>query len=502
MAFCPNEACPFRVRQGRAAEYRSGFERCSDCGATLDQGAPPAVPVENKRGAAQPFPWRALAVTGLGPLALWVSHSVPLPGIDAGTLESLQALDPRSGLLARLSIGALGLMPFVTAFVVVESMAALVPRWRALRTSGPEGRVKLGRAVAALGCLIALFQAWSQTQWLLSLGRVGYDSSPVLVEDASPFNALLITLTLVGGSAALLILASLITRRGLGNGWAVLLLSGFVFEAASVIPARIALVRAEVTAPASLPLFFVVHGGAALATVALLRLRRDGPLRNPLGGISAATLAPVAVGTALGWLALLSGQTLLRGEGVPSLFSAVLVVPLSVGFALLWNQPRAVAQAVSRAGADSAKAGSAVRAELPRAIGLAGLFGGALVLAPLLISAPGFASLALLSTVTATAIVVDLGAELGALRQRRDWVAVWPLHQVYAVAPVRTLLREAHIDCHLRGENFRVLFPFFEAYVPVEVFVPEADAPRARELLEHFALGEPAAAASPARVAA
>src|SRR4030095_8937284 len=71
---------------------------------------------------------------------------------------------------------ALGLMPFFSAFSLVELAALIVPRWRPLRHGGPPGRARLHTAAITLTLLLALVQALFMVKYLRALGAIEYGS--------------------------------------------------------------------------------------------------------------------------------------------------------------------------------------------------------------------------------------------------------------------------------------------------------------------------------------
>src|SRR5262245_46989704 len=104
--------------------------------------------------------WRRLAVTLLlAPITVLALEHVPLPGVDVTAFR----LELAGGWLApspNLSVLALGIAPLLSAFLVVELAALLVPRWSRLRHGGFEGRAKLARATLLVALVLACAQAY------------------------------------------------------------------------------------------------------------------------------------------------------------------------------------------------------------------------------------------------------------------------------------------------------------------------------------------------------
>src|SRR5262249_48071596 len=150
-------------------------------------------------------------VTLAVPALVWALARVQLPGLHIDQLPPAQlaSFHDWSG----LSIVALGLMPAVSGFLMVEVLAALVPRWRPPRTDGVAGRRSLRRAALVLTALLAAYQAFFLTRFI--------DSMPLI--DPGIGTRLVIVATLVGGTFLVLALSWVIDRFGLGNGFSVLL---------------------------------------------------------------------------------------------------------------------------------------------------------------------------------------------------------------------------------------------------------------------------------------
>jgi hypothetical protein len=92
-------------------------------------------------------------------------------------------------------------------------------------------------------------------------------------------------------------------------------------------------------------------------------------------------------------------------------------------------------------------------------------------------------SISLVGVGTATALVLDLVAELRARRALPDLVPVWPEHRPYAVAAAREALAAAGIPVHVRAENVRRMLQFGGPFAPMDLLVRRADAERAAEIL-------------------
>src|SRR5581483_977712 len=165
-------------------------------------------------------------VTLLALAAAWGAGHVTLPGVDRNMLEQVVRAAGRARLTGfeQLSVVALGLMPALSGFVLVELAALIVPRWRPLRTGGPEGRASLRVSAVTVTLGLAAIQGWFVAVWLESFSW-RYGMYGELVRDPGLSSRLVITVTLIAGTCLMLALAWLIDRHGLGSGFAVMIAS-------------------------------------------------------------------------------------------------------------------------------------------------------------------------------------------------------------------------------------------------------------------------------------
>lgn len=437
-------------------------------------------------GPAGGRPWGRLAVTVAALAVVYAGPSfVPLPGTE-GLAELLLG---DSGLRdGQLSVFALGITPFLSAFLLVELMALLVPRWRPLRTGGLLSRARLTRATIILSVLFALVQGWFVATWLIGFAaRNGLLALPPgLAIDA------LVTLTLTGGVLVLWILAGLVSRHGLGNGISVILLAGAIGVPASLRS------MGEATTPGveeggTIALLGIAVCAVIAVTSRVLRSRAGGPLglRLPTCGI----LPVVEAGALMALpapLLVVSGATAWLPDGL--VIRLALVAALAVVFSLLFSWPGLAAGHVRAVDADAAARRvdafwGATAMSAAYVVGVAGL--GWLMLRWY----PRFAH-DVLWMVLSTAIGMDILAEWRARRRCRELVAVWPVHRVQVADLAVRALQGAGIGAHTRGRYHRSLLYFFGPFVPIEIMVPAARAGEAADLLRNVLGGDVAGAAA------
>jgi len=169
---------------------------------------------------------------------------IPVPGIDPvalarffqdqqGTILSMFNMFS-GGALQRLSILALGVMPYISASIIVQMMAVVVPQLQALRKEGEAGRRKLTNYTRWGTVGLAVFQGAG--------AAVAFQNQGVVINPGFQF-VFLATMTLTAGTMFLMWLGEQITERGLGNGISMIILAGIVAGLPAAIGGTLELVR-------------------------------------------------------------------------------------------------------------------------------------------------------------------------------------------------------------------------------------------------------------------
>ena len=162
---------------------------------------------------------------------------IPVPGIDGNALRDFmeQAAAGIGGVLnmftggaiSRMGIFALGIMPYISASIIVQLLAAMWEPLKQLKKEGEQGRKKLNQYTRYGTVVLATFQAYGLA---VSLEAGG------LVTDPGWFFRAATVITLVGGTMFLMWLGEQITQRGVGNGISLIIFVGIIAE----IPAALA----------------------------------------------------------------------------------------------------------------------------------------------------------------------------------------------------------------------------------------------------------------------
>jgi len=175
---------------------------------------------------------RRIAFT-LGALLLFrLGTYIPVPGINPAVWNQFMRAQDGSilgvfnvmsaGAVGRLSIFALGILPYVSAAVILQLVAYFSARLRRLQSSGESGRRRLETYTRIFTLAMALFQSAGIASALADIDR--------LVTAPGPLFVVSVTLTMTGGTMFLIWLSRQITLRGLGNGVALILCTGVIFE--------------------------------------------------------------------------------------------------------------------------------------------------------------------------------------------------------------------------------------------------------------------------------
>ena len=162
---------------------------------------------------------------------------IPVPGIDGAALrEFMQSAGAgiggilnmfTGGAISRMGIFALGIMPYISASIIVQLLTAMVPSLEQLKKEGEQGRKKINQYTRYGTVFLATFQAWGIA---VSIEAGGLAHDPGLFFKAA------CVITLVGGTMFLMWLGEQITARGIGNGISLIIFVGIVAE----IPAALA----------------------------------------------------------------------------------------------------------------------------------------------------------------------------------------------------------------------------------------------------------------------
>jgi len=182
----------------------------------------------------------------LGALVVFrIGAHIPVPGIDPNQLAELFRSQQggilgmfnmfSGGALSRFTIFALGIMPYISASIIMQLMTAVSPHLEQLRKEGEAGRRKITQYTRYGTLVLSLFQATGIS--------VALESQPNLVLEAGLMFRITTVTTLVTGTMFLMWLGEQITERGLGNGISLIIFAGIAAGLPSAIAGTLELVR-------------------------------------------------------------------------------------------------------------------------------------------------------------------------------------------------------------------------------------------------------------------
>jgi preprotein translocase subunit SecY len=202
----------------------------------------------NKSGGFSELKARLLFV--LGALIVYrIGAHIPVPGIDPNALaimfeqQSGSILDMfnmfSGGALMRLSLFALGIMPYISASIIMQLMTVVIPSMEQMKKEGESGRRKISQYTRYGTVVLATFQAIGISMALQNQTAGGLS---VVLSPGVGFIAIT-TITLVTGTVFLMWLGEQVTERGIGNGISMIIFAGIVSGLPKAIGSTLELAR-------------------------------------------------------------------------------------------------------------------------------------------------------------------------------------------------------------------------------------------------------------------
>ncbi|MBL8518407.1 MAG: preprotein translocase subunit SecY [Betaproteobacteria bacterium] len=201
-----------------------------------------------------------------------IGTHIPVPGIDANELTKLFQQSGNilgmfnmfsGGALERFSVLALGIMPYISASIIMQLMTVVVPSLEQLKKEGEAGRRKITQYTRYGTLALALFQAFGIA--------IALESQPGLVLEPGLMFRLTTTITLVTGTMFLMWLGEQVTERGIGNGISILIFAGIVAGMPSAIGGTLELAR---TGAMSIPVVLLIVLLVVAVTYAVVFVER------------------------------------------------------------------------------------------------------------------------------------------------------------------------------------------------------------------------------------
>jgi len=184
---------------------------------------------------------RAKLLFTLGIMALFRLGSIlPAPGVNLANVKTCIGQTQDQGLLSlvnvfsggallQLSVFALGIMPYITASIIIQLLRVVIPRFEELHKEGQAGTAKLTEYTRYLTIGLGLLQS-STIVATANSGRLFPGCTAQIIPGGSVITMLLMIITMTAGTGLIMWLGELITERGIGNGMSLLIFTSIVAQ--------------------------------------------------------------------------------------------------------------------------------------------------------------------------------------------------------------------------------------------------------------------------------
>jgi preprotein translocase subunit SecY len=213
------------------------------------------------------FTLGALVVARLG-------SYIPLPGIDpaqlalvmqqsgGGMLDIFNTLS--GGAVGRMAVFALGIMPYISASIIMQLMTTVFPELEKLKKEGEAGRKIINQYTRYFTVVLAIVQAYG-----IAVGLEHFGGQSNIVIHPGLFFRICAVITLTGGTVLLMWIGEQITSRGVGNGISLIIFAGIVAGFPTIIAQTLEQARTGALNPL-LAIFFLVAAAALVAFIVFM----------------------------------------------------------------------------------------------------------------------------------------------------------------------------------------------------------------------------------------
>lgn len=207
---------------------------------------------------------------------------IPVPGIDGAALREFMEQAGQGiggmvsmftgGALGRMGIFALGIMPYISASIIVQLLSSMVPSLEQLKKEGEQGRKKINQWTRYGTVVLATFQAYGLA--------VSLEAGDLVTDPGWYFRAATV-ITLVGGTMFLMWLGEQITARGIGNGISLIIFVGIIAEVPAALAQFLASGRSGAISPAVIIGVLLMVIGVIMFVVFMERALRKITIQYP-----------------------------------------------------------------------------------------------------------------------------------------------------------------------------------------------------------------------------
>ena len=226
------------------------------------------------------------------------TSTIPCPGVDPEALSALFRNMNRSGggfldmfnlfsggALQRFAVGALGIMPYISASIIMQLMTPVIPGLEKMVREGEAGRQKYNQLTRYVTVVICIIQGTIFAMAMMNPQRLGLPAGSGVVIKAGPGFIIRTVITLTAGAMFLMWLGEMITERGIGNGASLIITVNILARLPAALATLYKLVRGgaamggETMTPIHLMILFAMFFGVCAATVAITQAHRKVPIR-------------------------------------------------------------------------------------------------------------------------------------------------------------------------------------------------------------------------------
>ncbi len=214
-----------------------------------------------------------------------IGGHIPTPGVDGSVISMALSSQSIFGLLdlfaggafAKATIFAMGIMPYISASIMLQLLGAVVPYLQRLQREGEEGRRKITQYTRYLTVLIAALQAWGTAGFLATINYNGIQAVHMATSAFIP----LTILTFTCGTIFIMWLGEQITERGIGNGISLIIFIGIIARFPDAVVSEIQMLWVG-TRALWLELIMVAMMLLVIAAIVLItRAQRKIPVQYP-----------------------------------------------------------------------------------------------------------------------------------------------------------------------------------------------------------------------------
>jgi preprotein translocase subunit SecY len=412
-----------------------------------------------------------------------------------------------------ISVLSLGLMPYLSAYVLIEVLSLFVPPLKFWRKEGSTGRAKLFRAALAVTVLLAVVQGYMIAEGLESM--IGYDGKSFINNSGMGFRLQLV-LTLTAGLFLSLLVADQISKKGIGHGISVLLLVSYTANICAILPESLETVFRNHFGGEHITVddayLFLLILLALFLIVAFIVIFEKSHMRIPVkfeNGMEAylpLKLTTAGIEPASGLQTLIIIPVLLFGRLLPVEWVSQILFPpgayyyifnfLGILFLyylltfLFYNPTKMLEFLQSRncsvmLPSNKNSLGNIIKSLIVMAM-VGTLYLSLFVFLPSISHLFWPVSLVGVSLIVMISIALDIAGEAAFRVKFGSLSAVTEFHSIPKAGLAKSLLDQHKIPCHLRGYYHRALLYFFGPYIEVALLVPKSKENEAVEVIDRY----------------